>query len=312
MAQKHLNHFSLFTNDVETTSVWFNSLRDETGLMVIKEGMPLLLDIYQEYKIQSTFFFNGDIVKLAPDVVKMILPFGHEVGSHGMSHRVEDGFDLMDLRTQIRHLSESKNLLEGISGREVISFRAPALRTNKYTGLALVETGYKVDSSVASTRFDAFMSFGSSKKLKWLTAPRVPYRTRRDDLTKKGEDGVIEIPLSATFFPYVGTTMRIFPRLTSLQHNLLNLETKRINNKPIVFDIHPNEFIDESEGERYIERRSKGILSYLIKDLLRSRLKTNNLGTRAIPLYKKEIEFFLNEGYIFTTVQDYCIQNKLL
>jgi len=52
-----MNNFVLLTNDVETTSIWHNSLRDETGIKVYKEGMPALLDLYAKYNIKSTFFF---------------------------------------------------------------------------------------------------------------------------------------------------------------------------------------------------------------------------------------------------------------
>ena len=114
--------YSLFTNDVETTSIWLNTLRDETGLKVLKEGMPALLDLYAKYNIKTTFFFTGYIAKLIPEVVKMILPFRHEVGSHGMSHLKENGFDVMPLKKQITHLKDSKKILEDISGEEVVSF----------------------------------------------------------------------------------------------------------------------------------------------------------------------------------------------
>ena len=32
--------YCLLTNDVETTSIWHNDLRDSTGYKVYKEGMP--------------------------------------------------------------------------------------------------------------------------------------------------------------------------------------------------------------------------------------------------------------------------------
>lgn len=38
----------LCTGDVKMQSIWFNALRDEPGLKVLKEGMPILLDIYQK------------------------------------------------------------------------------------------------------------------------------------------------------------------------------------------------------------------------------------------------------------------------
>ncbi len=305
------DRYCLLTNDVETTSIWHNSLRDETGLKVLQEGMPLLLDLYEKYNIKSTFFFTGYIAKLYPEIVKMIVPFGHEVASHGMSHIKSNGFDVMPLEKQIRHLKESKELLEDISGQEVISFRAPALRVNKNTVSALEESGYKIDSSVASQRFDMFMSFGGLKKLNWITAPRLPYRASQESLFKRGDSSIIEIPLSASFLPYVGTTMRIFPILTSWQRRMLSFES-RLNGKPIVFDIHPNEFIDESNEKKMFERRSGNPVSSFLQDTIRSKLKVKNLGIKGRDIYEREIKYFISKNYSFSTIKDYCLKQKLL
>jgi peptidoglycan-N-acetylglucosamine deacetylase len=301
--------YCLFTNDVETTSIWFNSLRDATGKKVLEEGMPLLLDLYAKHNIVTTFFFTGYIARLYPKIVKMILPYGHEVGSHGKSHLRENGFDVMPFERQKRHLEESKKLLEDISGQEIISFRAPALRVNQDTPRALIETGFRIDSSVASQRFDFFLSFGGLKKLNWFFAPRLPYITSPDSLFKKGEGPLIEVPLSALFFPYVGTTMRVFPWLTAIQRRGIHLESS-INKKPVVFDIHPNEFIDETHEPRIIERRANNFATYLLKDLARSKLKSKNLGPQACFLYESEIEFFEKKGYVFSTLKDYAATIK--
>lgn len=299
------NKYCLLTNDVETTSIWHNSLRDDTGKKVLEEGMPILLELYEKYNVKSTFFFTGYIAKLYPEVVKMIVPYGHEVASHGMSHTRIDGFDVMPLKKQIAHLKESKALLEDISGHEVVSFRAPALRVNEDTGIALQESGYKIDSSVASQRFDMFMSFGGLKKLNWLTAPRLPYRTSPESLFKKGQGPIIEVPLSATLLPYLGTTMRIFPFITSLQRRLLHQESK-LNAKPIVFDVHPNEFIDESNEKREFERRASNPVASFLQDTLRSKLKTKNLGPGGAKIYEREIKYFASKNKNFTTIKEYC------
>ena len=303
--------YCLLSNDVETTSIWHNSLRDETGIKVYKEGMPALLDLYAKFNVKSTFFFTGYIANLVPDVVKMIINDGHEVASHGMSHIKKNGFDVMPYEKQLRHLKESKDLLENISGQEVISFRAPALRVNNDTATALSEAGYLIDSSVASQRFDMFMSFGGLKKLNWLTAPRNPYRTDEKSLFKKGNGNIIEIPLSATFLSYLGTTMRIFPNITSLQRRLLAFESGRTG-KPIVFDIHPNELIDESNEKRTIESRSSNPISYFLQDYLRSHLKVKNLGPKAGVLYEKEINYFEKNNFNFITIKDYCKITNLI
>ena len=302
-----MNKYCLLTNDVETTSIWFNTLRDETGLKVLKEGMPILLDLYSKYDIKTTFFFTGYVAKLYPEIVKMVLPYGHEVGSHGLSHKKEHGFDILSLEEQIHHLKESKKILEDIGGEEVISFRSPALRTNKYTTRALMKAGYKIDSSVASQRFDMFLSFGGLQKLKWLFAPRLPYKTDKDNIFKKGSGSIIEVPLSALGFPYVGTTMRVFPLITEFQKRILHFEST-FNKKPIVFDIHPNEFIDESNEKRVINKRSKNLVSYFLQDVIRSRLKARNLGDKAVPLYESQIQYFMERGYKFSTIKDYVLE----
>ena len=301
------NKYCLFTNDVESTSIWFNALRDETGYKVLEEGMPILLSLYEKYDIKTTFFFTGYIAKLNPEIVKMILPFGHEIGSHGLSHEKKYGFDILSYKEQIYHLKESKKILEDISGNEIISFRSPALRMSNNTVNALEEAGYKIDSSVASQRFDMFMSFGSKNKIKWITAPRLPYRASKKSIFKKGNSNIIEVPLTAFVFPYVGTTMRVFPLLTNIQKYIFDWESI-INKKPIVFDIHPNEFIDESNELRIIEKRSKNILSAFLQDTLRSSLKVRNLGLKAIPLYENQIEFFKNKDYKFTSLKNYVIR----
>lgn len=303
--------YCLFSNDAETTSIWFNTLRDETGLKVLNEGMPVLLDIYRKYSIRTTFFFTAYIAELYPQLVKMIIEDGHEVGSHGKSHMPENGFDVMPFKKQKEHLEYTKKLLEDISGQEVISFRAPALRVGERTAQALIETGHRIDSSVASQRFDFFLSFGGINKLKWLTAPRLPYRTSPDSIFKKGPGPLVEVPLSAFFSPYVGTTLRIFPKLTSIQRRCLHFESQ-LTSKPIVFDIHPNEFIDESNEKRVVQKRTKNFISYLLKDVLRSRLKIKNLGPAAVPLYQREIDYFKSRGYTFTTIKDFCTGTGLL
>lgn len=295
---------ALLTNDVETISIWLNSLRDETGLKVWKEGMPLLLDLYQKYDIRTTFFFNGDIVRLHPEIVRMIIPFGHEVACHGWSHTREDGFDLLSLKQQIEHLDRSKKLLEDITGHEIISFRSPALRVQPNTSIALLETGFRVDSSIASQRFDFLFSFGDLSKTRWILAHRCPYFTKENNLFKKGNSPLLEIPLSSFLISYIGTTLRVLPRITKGLRKLLILENK-INDKPIVFLTHPNEFIDEKDLPRHITKRSKSIMGSFIKDRIRSKLKGHNLGPEAITLYEKEILGLKSAGFKFLTMKEY-------
>ena len=51
--------YALWTNDVEDHSIWFNALRYETGELVLREGMPILLDIYKRFGNKRFFYFTG-------------------------------------------------------------------------------------------------------------------------------------------------------------------------------------------------------------------------------------------------------------
>jgi hypothetical protein len=306
-----LKKYSLITNDVETTSLWNHRLSDKTGEVVLKVGMPLLLEAYEKFNVKATFYFTGHIAKLYPDVVKMILPYGHEVASHGLVHDADQAFDVLTLEQQIDHLKRSKEILENICQQEVISFRAPALRVNQFTPQALAMTGFKTDSSVAPQRIDMFLSFGSKKKMKWLTAPRTPYFTKPDDLSKAGNGSIYEIPVSSFLLPYAGTIMRVSPGLVKIVRSMLNFETHRTG-RPLLFLIHPNELIDEEIEFSKIDRRAKNYFAYLLGDKLRYQLKLKNLGKKALPLLINQLEYFQNKDYEFITVKDYYLKTSNL
>ncbi len=295
-----------FTNDVETTSLTNHCLSDETGALVLKEGIPKLLDLYEKYDAKSTFFITGYIAEKYPQIVNLIQKSGHEVACHGYSHESYNAFDVLTYKKQVEHLSKSKKILEDICGQEVISFRAPALRVNEDTPKALIESGFKIDSSIASQRLDMFLSFGSLKKMKWINAPRHGYFTKYDDLSKKGESGVFEIPVISYGIPYIGTFMRISPILTSLVRQIAYWESAITNTKP-VFLIHPNElFIEELDKSKFT-RRSKNIVKYLLSDVIRHKLKLKNLGDNAVDLLEHQLKFFYSKNYPFSTLKDYYI-----
>lgn len=296
--------YFFISNDVETTSLWNHTLSDITGRKVWKEGMPVLLDLYQKYSIKSTFFFTGHIARLYPDIVRMILPYGHEVGCHGLVHHPDKAFDVLSLEEQVDHLQESKKILEDISGKEVISFRAPAIRVNGNTPKALSETGFKIDSSIASQRLDFIFSFGAKHKLNWLFSPRKPYYASFKNLARKGDSEIMEFPVNSFLLPYVGTFMRISPGFTGLIRCILNGENK-LRKTPVSFIIHPNELIDEEITEKKIQRRSQNYITYLLADKIRYKLKLRNLGNKAIPLLEKQLIYFSKRKYTSITFRDY-------
>lgn len=293
----------LITNDVETTSILNHKLKDETGEYVLRQGMPRLLDLYDQYGVKATFFYTGHIARLFPEVVRMAYDRGHEVGSHGLTHETSQAFDVLTPQQQLEHLKTSKSILEDIVGDQVVSFRAPAARVDKGFAQILQEAGFLVDSSVCPQRLDMMFSFGVAKKLHWITAPRRAYFTRADNIFRKGTSGVLEVPVSAWGFPYIGTFMRLAPGLNRLTRRVLYCETL-CNGRQFVFLTHPNEFIDEPRDSEPIQRRSSNPIAYWMGDVLRHKLKVKNLGEKALPIYGRELAFFQRKGFEFVTCKE--------
>ena len=299
----------MITNDVETTSILNHKLRDKTGEYVLNQGMPRLLDLYDKYGVKATFFYTGHIAQLYPDVVRMAHKRGHEVGSHGLTHEVSKAFDVLSPEEQLSHLRQSKQILEDIIGEEVVSFRAPAARVDKKFPLIMKEAGFKVDSSVSSQRLDMMFSFGALKKLNWLMAPRHAYFAQEENIFRKGESEILEVPISAMGLPYIGTFMRIAPSLNRFTRRVLYWETM-CSGRQFVFLTHPNEFIDEVQETTEIERRGSNYISYLFGDVIRHKLKVKNLGEKALPIYDRELAFFKEKGFEFITCKELYNKKK--
>ena len=238
-----------------------------------------------------------------PDIIKIVQRRGHEIACHGLTHQHDKAFDVMPYNEQLEHLSTAKMILEDIAGEEVVSFRAPALRVNFDTPKALIEAGFKYDSSVAPQRMDMFMSLGSKNKLQWFGAPRTPYKANPTNLARKGDSEITEVPVSSFVVPYIGTFMRISPFINSLTRRLLFLETNHTN-KPINFLIHPNEVITEENLHIKTQRRASNYIAYLLSDVLRRKLKQKNLGIDALRLFETEVKYWSCKGYSFDRIKD--------
>ena len=257
-------------------------------------GLPRLLDLYARHDIKCTFYFTGTMCELLPDSVDLVKAYGHEIGCHSYSHAQDKALDVLSYEEQLNEIKKAKNLIESIAGR-IESFRAPALRLNEDTVKVLEETGFTSDSSVCPQRFDGPLTFGAKRKLKWLVAPRKPYMISYDSIVKSGSSNILEIPISAAIFPFIGTTMRISPFITKILQKYLYHESKKTG-KPVVFLFHPNECLDIG-NEIVTTRRTSNPVEYLFADVIRHKLKLKNLGQASLKLLDevitsaKEFEF---------------------
>lgn len=111
----------------------------------VEEGLPRLLDTLDALDVSTTCFCTGEVAQRFPDRVNDLLRRGHELGSHGHSHRSFDVLSAADARTEI---DISTAVLRSF-GVPVTSFRAPNLRLPDRYLPFLEDSGFLVDSSLA-------------------------------------------------------------------------------------------------------------------------------------------------------------------
>jgi len=117
---------------------------DSQQLRVL-DSTEKILTILDEFNIKATFFILGWIAERMPRLVRRISDVGHEIASHGYNHELIPRLTLTEFRKDI---VRAKSLLEDITGRQVIGYRAPAFSITDSALDVLVEMGFIYDSSL--------------------------------------------------------------------------------------------------------------------------------------------------------------------
>ena len=104
-----------------------------------------ILEVLSEAFVPATFFVLGWIAERNPALVRSISDAGHEVASHGYGHILNSILTERELKKDI---SESKKMLEDLTGIEVRGYRAPCFSVSDRLLEMLFEAGYRYDSSL--------------------------------------------------------------------------------------------------------------------------------------------------------------------
>lgn len=160
--------------------------RGEFGAVAV----PRILRLLEARALPATFFIPGHTIDTYPDVCRMVVDAGCEVGLHGYAH------EMNALQTEDEEraaMSRSVELVESLTGSVPVGYRAPAGDLTNQTIELLLEHGLAYDSSLMGHDFR-------------------PYRARVGDALPDGEPAVwgdesslIELPWSWTNddYPYL-------------------------------------------------------------------------------------------------------------
>lgn len=193
-----------------------------------EQSTKRLLDLFDEAQIRATFFVLGWVARRSPDLIREIHRRGHEVASHGMSHRLVFKQTPQEFSAETY---ESKALLEDIIGERVLGYRASTYSITRQSLWALDilhEAGFIYDSSIFPIRHDVYGI---------PDAPQVPSRID----TPKGAS-IVEFPMSTA--PMFGTRLPVsgggYFRL--LPYWLTRAGLSKLNRnlgRPFIFYLHP-------------------------------------------------------------------------
>jgi peptidoglycan/xylan/chitin deacetylase (PgdA/CDA1 family) len=232
----------------------------------IERCLDAALEELARIGIPATFFVTGAVAQSLPAAIRRIVDAGHEVGCHGLLHNARhwnglapEYYDALPENEQRRRLAIASAVLEHVTGRKMLAFRAPVFRVSGVMLRLLDELGYRADVSVNAQRLD-FLS-GDPFSVRQLTAPRLPYHPSGASAFRRGNLAIWEIPLSCAGVPLAIMTAATLRR--ALTHGLLRLlqRESRLTGKPLVYMAHPEEFSLEDAATYTDGRQWRRVLS---------------------------------------------------
>lgn len=118
------------------------------------EAFAKVLDELDRLNIKATCFCLGKLATDFPQVVREIARRGHEVGCHSNEHV---WLNKMNEEQLLKDTQEALKALEDVTGKKVVSYRAPAFsitHQNKWAINVLADCGIESDASVFPTSRD--------------------------------------------------------------------------------------------------------------------------------------------------------------
>ena len=194
-----------------------------------------ILELFERYNVNATFFVLGYVAEKFPDLIKKIDESGHEIASHGYAH-----LDCRKISQKkfVEDFEKAQKILTEITGKKIEGFRAPFFSINEKNLWIYKILNEKIsyDSSIFPVKTQLY---GIPK------APRFIYKPNLENITKIDKNGkFMEIPMATyKILPFLnlpiagGFYLRFFP------YWILKSGIQKMNkqNKPAMIYIHPKD-----------------------------------------------------------------------
>jgi peptidoglycan/xylan/chitin deacetylase (PgdA/CDA1 family) len=202
------------TSDIDTLESIYNGhgCRRPGGYTSVefRMGLENFSRFLEPYAIKATLFMVGNDFRFEKNKshIQAIVDEGHEIGNHTLTHA--QGFRLMSAVEKQAEIAGMEKLCEQVTGIRPLGFRAPGWNMSDDAVSILMQRGYLYDSSIHPTSLTPLLKFlhwlnTSSRQggdrttlgqMSYMIAPIQPYHTSITHLRLRGDDGLIEFPLT--------------------------------------------------------------------------------------------------------------------
>lgn len=209
-----------------------------------------VLSLLDEFGVKGTFFILTWNAERHPELVEDIASRGHEIATHGYSHRLvyEQGRDLYR-----QDLERSQQILERLTGKRARGYRAPSFSVTAKSMWALdvmLECGIEYDSSIFPVQDSLYGVPG---------ALRFPFV-----IHSVGARQLIEFPMTTTRLGKRNLPLGGGAYLRVLPYQYMRWGMRRVNKEgqSAVVYLHPWEI--DPEHPRLRSRGKRGVSSHYI------------------------------------------------
>lgn len=133
-----------------------------------------VLQILQWHGVQATFFVLTCVAERFPDLIREVHAAGHEIASHGHSHKLLTAMRPEEFR---RDVLRSIEVLTHLVGERPMGYRAPAFSivpSTRWAGPILSELGFKYSSSIFPIRHPRYGIPDAPRRIhRWKDCPLI-------------------------------------------------------------------------------------------------------------------------------------------
>ena len=240
---------NIFTIDVEDWYHVCGTAASATGpprdSWRVRQNVEKILALLEQHGRTATFFMLGSVATNIPALAPLIAAAGHEIASHGFSHKLVSDLTPQQFRDELKR---TEQILLQQTGERPVGYRAPQWSLSKQTAWALTilrEEGYRYDSSLNPL---PFVGDSSGSRTPWLL--------------KGAGEGLWEIPplvtpsLAGNLPTGGGWGFRFFPM------RMIRSSIDELNRcgEPATLYLHPREL--DPDGPRIAMPYLKSFVSY--------------------------------------------------